>query len=348
VLRAAGFRTARYTSPHLVRLEERFVVDGREIDTSSLAAAVDTVRDAVNALTARGELDAPATFFECTTAAAFELFARADLDIAVLEVGLGGRLDATNVVTPLVTAITTIDLDHQAQLGSTIAEIAAEKAGIIKPGVPVVIGRLPVEAQEVVEHAARSRRAPLIRAMEAAEIPSGTRLALAGAHQRDNARVAIAVLRALADFKVADAAIKEGLEAVRWPGRLEHMTHGTCEVVIDAAHNPAGARTLAAYLSELGWCDATLVFGAMADKDARAMLDHLAPAVGRIVTTTAPTHRAESAAALARLAHAAAATKRVEIVEDPVGALKHACADSDRVVVAGSIFLIGPLRDILR
>lgn len=350
VLHAAGFRTARYTSPHLVRLEERFLIDGREIETPRLAAAVADVRGAVDGLVARQQIDAPATFFESATAAAFVLFAEARVDLAVLEVGLGGRLDATNVVTPMACAITTVDYDHQAVLGSTIEAIAAEKAGIIKPGVPVVTGRLPPRAQSVVERVARQAGAPVIRALEAAEIPPDTTLALRGAHQRDNALVAVAVLDVLRSrgFATTAAAVKEGLETVRWPGRLEHLRHGRCEVLLDAAHNPAGAGTLAAYLGESGWGDATLVFGAMADKDAKGMLEVLAPAVGRVVLTTAPTPRAAPASALGRLARGIGRMNAIEVIEDPIEAFTGACAASDRVVVAGSIFLIGPLRDILR
>lgn len=349
-LRSAGLRTARYTSPHLVKLEERFLVDGREVETGKLAAAVQRVREAVNALVARGEMDAPATFFECATAAAFELFAAAAIDLAVLEVGLGGRLDATNVVTPRACAITTIDFDHRAQLGSTLQEIAAEKAGIIKRGVPVITGRLPQDAQAVVEGIAAQAGAPVVHALDAAQIPPGTRLALPGRHQRDNALVAIAVLDTLRDqgFEVAPEAIKEGLETVRWPGRLEHRRHGTCDVLLDAAHNPAGAQALADYLAEAGWTGATLVFGSMADKDAGGMLRALAPATGRIFLTTAATPRAESASALAAVARTVVPANALEIVEDPADALARACAASNRVVVAGSIFLIGPLRDILR
>jgi dihydrofolate synthase/folylpolyglutamate synthase len=349
-LGAAGFRSARYTSPHLIRLEERFVVGGREVSTPDLEAAVDRVRGAVEALLARGGLSAPATFFECTTAAAFELFAAAKVDIAVLEVGLGGRLDATNVVAPLVCAITTIDFDHEAQLGSTLEAIAREKAGIVKPGVPVVIGRLPAAAEAVVAAAANESAAPLIRAHEAARLPGGVRLALAGGHQRDNAIVAVAVLEALRGrgFAVGEPAVREALERVRWPARLEHVRREDTEILLDAAHNPAGARALAAYLRESGWTGATLVFGAMADKDARGMLVALADVTARIICTTAPTPRAEPAPALAAIARSVDGAGPVEVVDDPTAALARACAVSQRVVVAGSMFLVGPLRGILR
>jgi dihydrofolate synthase/folylpolyglutamate synthase len=346
-LRAGGFRSGRYTSPHLLRIEERFVIDGREIETPALEDAVHMVRRAVDGLLDRGELDAPATFFECATAAAFQLFASARVDVAVLEVGLGGRLDATNVVTPVVCAITTIDFDHQAQLGSTIRSIAAEKAGIIKPSVPVVIGRLPADAEEVIRTTAREAHAPVIDAHAAR--PFEMELSLPGAHQRDNALVALAILRELKPrgFAIDDRLAARALATVRWPGRLERFRRGDSDVLLDAAHNPAGARALADYMRESGWTDATLVFGAMADKDARGMLDVLLPVASRIIFTTASTPRAERATTLASLVPATA-SKTVEIIDDPAAALSHATATSRRVVVAGSMFLIGPLRGILR
>jgi dihydrofolate synthase / folylpolyglutamate synthase len=348
-LRTGGFRSSRYTSPHLLRVEERFVIDGREVETPALESAVHAVRIAVDALLDRGELEAPATFFECTTAAAFRLFASAKVDIAVLEVGLGGRLDATNIVTPLVCAITTIDFDHQAQLGSTIRSIAAEKAGIIKPSVPVVIGRLPAQAEEVILEKARELEAPILRALDGAPLPSGLELSLPGAHQRDNALVAMGILHELRPrgFVVDEGAIERALATVRWPGRLERFRRGECEVLVDAAHNPAGARALAAYLRESGWIGATLVFGAMSDKDARGMLEVLLPVTSRVILTTPSTPRAQRAAELAHLLPHTAAT-RVEVIDEPAAALSHATATSRRVVVAGSMFLIGPLRGILR
>jgi dihydrofolate synthase/folylpolyglutamate synthase len=349
-LRAGGFRSARYTSPHLVRLEERFVIDGREVSTAALEIAVARVRDAVGALLARGGLPQPATFFECTTATAFVLFESSAVDIAVLEVGLGGRLDATNIVTPLVCAVTTIDFDHQAQLGSTLEEIAGEKAGIIRPGVPVVIGRLAAAAEAVMVSAARHVSAPLVRAHGAAELPRGVQPALAGAHQLDNALVAIGILDALSHrgFAVDRDAVRRALETVEWPGRLERLRHGATDVLLDAAHNPAGARALAAYLRLSGWTDATLVFAAMTDKDARGMLVELLPVTAGVICTTAGTPRAQAAAVLAGLASSVPGAGAVEIVEDPAAALQRACALSPRVVVAGSMFLIGPLRAILR
>jgi dihydrofolate synthase/folylpolyglutamate synthase len=349
-LRRAGYRTARYTSPHLERLEERFVIDGAEVSTADLREAVTRVRSAVSSLIERGVLSAPPTFFECTTAAAFELFRGAGVEIAVLEVGLGGRLDATNVVHPIATAITTIDFDHQAQLGSTLQEIALEKAGIIKAGVPVVIGCLPTAAERVVEARASSVAAPLTRACGQSALPLGATPRLPGAHQHENAQVATALLRTVKDhgFVVPEEAIAYGIEHVDWPGRLELFRRGDTEVLLDAAHNPAGARSLAKYLAEAGWTAPTLIFAAMADKDINGILAPLLPCVGAIICTTAPTPRAAPANDLARRVTELAPGREVHSIENPEDAIAHACASSSRVVAAGSMFLIGPLRGILR
>lgn len=369
-LRAAGHRTARYTSPHLVRLEERFVIDGREVSTSALRAAADRVRAAVESLRRAGDLAAPPTFFECTTATAFELFREARVDIAVLEVGLGGRLDATNVVTPVAAAITTIDLEHQEQLGSTVESIAREKAGVIKAGIPVVCGALPPEAWRVVAEVCLAQGAHLIRAHERVRVaPLGAAasrlvrihsprrtldhvtLALAGRHQRDNATVAVAMLDELdrIGITVGDDAARAGVADAVWPARLERLTWRGVDVLLDAAHNPAGARALAAHLRDIGWTKVTLVFGTMRDKDVAGMAAALAPACATIVCTTAPSPRALSAAELAAAAREAAGPAvRIDIVADPEAALDRAHAAAAPIVVAGSIFLIGPLRAILR
>ena len=364
-LRAAGHHAARYTSPHLVRLEERFVIAGREVETSALRDVVAIVRAAVESLTGRGVFDVPPTFFECATATAFELFRRRRVEIAVLEVGLGGRLDATNIVTPIATAITSIDFDHQVQLGETIEAIAREKAGIIKPGVPVVCGPLPAAAGAVIEEISKARGATLIEALEEVRIVRNERrssvgvrsrmramedvtLALSGRHQLDNAAVAVALLDELANqgITVTDRAVRTGLTEAKWPGRLERFTRGRTEILLDAAHNPAGARALASHLQEIGWSRVTLVFGAMRDKDVTHMLEALAPFCEAIVCTTAPSPRALSAFDLAALARPLGPT--VEAIDDPAAALARALEMARPIVSAGSIFLIGPLRDILR
>ena len=349
-LRAAGHRSARYTSPHLVRIEERFVIDGREVTPDALESAALRVQRAAEDLVASGAFDALPTFFECTTAAAFLLFRDAGVDVAVLEVGLGGRLDATNVVTPIAAAIVSIDFDHQAQLGTTLTSIAAEKAGVIKPGIPVIAGPLPPEAMAVVERVCDERQARLIRtdvdpalAAHVAALP----LALPGDHQRANAAVAMKLLDVLdADrahgLRVSGEAIRTGLTTASWPGRLETFDRSGCRIVLDAAHNPGGARALAAYLRETEPEGVTLVFGVMQDKAIDEMLRALAPAASAVVCTTASSPRAVAASDLAQ--RAAHLGLRVEAVEDPIAAVRRACASKRTVVVAGSIFLIGPVR----
>jgi dihydrofolate synthase/folylpolyglutamate synthase len=271
----------------------------------------------------------------------------------VLEVGLGGRLDSTNVVSPVATAIVSIDFDHEAQLGNTIESIAAEKAGIVKSGVPMVCGRVPPAALAVISRVCAERGAPLIRADDdpalAARVDA-VPLSLPGAHQRENALVALRLLETIdADsthgLRVDAAARHKGLSTVSWPGRLETVDHGGCRVLLDAAHNPAGARALADYLRTAAPHGATLVFGAMKDKDVSQMLAPLAPVVRTIVCTTAPTPRAMAADELAAVAKSLGMV--VQTVTDPFAAVEEGCRCDRLVVVAGSIFLIGPVRERL-
>jgi dihydrofolate synthase/folylpolyglutamate synthase len=349
-LRAAGHKSARYTSPHLQRLEERFVIDGREVAPETLDAAAGLVQRTAETLVAGGQLEALPTFFECTTAIAFVLFRDAKVDIAVLEVGLGGRLDATNIVSSVAVAIVSIEMDHEAQLGRTLASIAAEKAGVIKPGIPVVCGPVAAEALAVIAGVCAERRATLIRTDTdgplAARIASMT-IALPGDHQKINAAVALRLLEVIDDdrtlgLRIGADAMRAGLTGVQWPGRLERFNLGGCRVVIDAAHNPAGARALAAYLRDTEPSGVTLVFGAMQDKAVSEMLSALAPAVVAVVCTTAPNPRAMAADELLLLASSLGL--RAEAIPDPISALGHACASGGTVAVAGSIFLIGPVR----
>ena len=354
-LRAAGHRTARYTSPHLERVEERFVVDGCETSTASLREAAARVREAAERVQRDGTPGAPPTFFECATAIAFDLFRSAHVDLAVLEVGLGGRLDATNVVTPIAAAITSIDFDHQAQLGDTLESIAFEKAGVIKPGIPVVCGPLPESALRVVERVCAERGARLLpvdaRALAAVDaLAAGRPLALPGVHQRVNAAVAVLLLETVRGLgvSIAPEAIRRGLCDVQWPARLERFRHRGTDVLLDAAHNPAGAQALAVYLRGVGWTDAALVLGVMRDKQVDAIVAALAPVCSLLVCTTARSPRAMAAAQIAETARRVAPAAAIEAVADPVAALERACRLRPRVVAAGSIFLVGPLRGILR
>ncbi|HKF66910.1 MAG TPA: folylpolyglutamate synthase/dihydrofolate synthase family protein [Vicinamibacterales bacterium] len=365
VLRCAGHRSARYTSPHLVDLTERFVIDGRAVDAGAMRAAARDVRDAIEALRADGTLQAAPTFFEATTALAFELFRRAAVEVAVIEVGLGGRLDSTNVIDPVVTAITSIDFDHQQYLGSTLDAIAGEKAGIIKAGVPVVVGDLRPEAMAAIEAVARERQASIVPARQGvttSPATSGTAsantfdlrtpardygtltLSLRGDHQVANAIVAVRLLEQLDQrgVGVPAGAIREGLARVSWPGRLDHRSlPGGRELILDAAHNPAGAAALASYLRNIGGQRPVLVFGAMRDKDVHGMLSALLPTVSRMIVTRASNSRSADPETLAAEARTIAPSLRIEVVPTPAEAVSAAWSASSRVVVAGSIFLLG-------
>ena len=337
-LRAAGHRSARYTSPHLIDIRERFVIDGRPVSATALDAAIVSVRAAADGLRADGVLQADPTYFEVTTAVAFELFRAAAVDVAVLEVGLGGRLDATNVVSPVVTAITTIAFDHEQYLGSTLADIAREKAGIIKPGVPVVVGDVEPDVFDVIERVARDRGAPLVRARQ----DHGFAVGLRGTHQLANAAVAIGVLKVLdaQGIAVPAAAMAQGLADPSWPGRLDLRKFGDGrEILLDAAHNPAGAHALASYLQARA--KMPLVFAAMQDKDLEGMLRVLLPAVDRVVVTRASNRRSADPAVLARLARAIRPEMTVSIEPSPDAAIAAAWRMSPRIVAAGSIFLLG-------
>jgi dihydrofolate synthase/folylpolyglutamate synthase len=359
VLLAAGRRSARYTSPHLIDLSERFVIQGKPVERDELLGAIQDVRIASDRQMAAGLMETPPTFFEATTAAAFELFRRAQVGVAVCEVGMGGRLDATNVLQPIVTAITSIGLDHQQYLGNTLHEIALEKAGIVKPGVPVVVGKLPPAALAAVSSVARAQGARLIDAStDVVALPhpdgltlitpeaeyKGVHLALRGSHQIANAAVAVRVVESLrpAGITVPALAIARGLSSVNWPGRLQvrQLADGR-EVLLDAAHNPDGAAALAAFLESSGERDRPIVFAVMQDKDAAAMLERLAGVAGAFVFTRASTPRAADPLVLAGIARAVAPRVPVLVEPTPAGALATAWRRSTRIVAAGSIFLLG-------
>jgi dihydrofolate synthase/folylpolyglutamate synthase len=360
-LRAAGYRTGRYTSPHLVRLEERFVIDGQEAAPATVARATETIRAAAVAL------PFPPSFFEATTAMAFEIFRRADVDVAVLEVGLGGRLDATNVVTPVASVITAVDFDHEQYLGHTLEAIAAEKAGIIKAGRPVVLGRNPAAVVEVVRRRAVAVGAALIEAADDvqsdARVVDGlttvtlhtpvaeyldVRLALRGRHQIDNAVTAVRALETLrveAGLTVSDEAIRTGLEAVSWPGRLELRTWRGADLLLDGAHNPAGARALAAYLRETYGRRVPMLVGIMADKAVEALLGALSDAASQWVFTAVDSPRAASPTDLLAAAARVAPDVPATASGHPMAALAALVPGPGPVVIAGSLYLCGEIRE---
>jgi dihydrofolate synthase/folylpolyglutamate synthase len=364
-LRQSGRRVARYTSPHLVRLEERFAIDGRPVSHATLVETAATVMDHIERLRRHGGLDVSPTFFEMTTAMAFEIFKSARVDVAVIEVGLGGRFDATNIVTPIAAAITSIDLDHEALLGSTIESIAFEKAGVIKPGIPVVLGETKPEAVHVIENVCMKVGARLVRAAMGASVTSsmengsavldlqtphalykGVRLRLRGRHQAQNAVVVVRLLEELASagMPTAKASIQAGLERVEWPGRLQLLTVGPeRRLLLDVAHNPAGMRTAADFLGEWQPNGLPIVFGVMRDKDAAGMLSTLLPHATHVIATQPHNPRAMNATTLAELARTIAPKLYVEACPDPVTALDRAFSFSSTVAATGSIFLIGDL-----
>lgn len=304
ILRAAGLRVGLYTSPHLVSFHERIQVDGRPIDDGELAEGLDVVEQAAARVRATGERDV--TFFEFTTALAFRHFERAGVAIAVVETGMGGRLDATNIVTPLVAAITSIGFDHQKWLGDTLEKIAREKAGIIKPGRPVVIGELPEEAEAVMRETARERGAPLTRAADVCsvvrtaqtiegqririETPDGviSRLScpLIGRHQLANIAVAIAALRAVeqqSGFSFNEEMVRAGLSSVQWPARAELIDRDP-PTLLDGAHNPQAMAALRRTVDEVrGARPVCLMAGFLADKEADRCLAEWRGAAERVV-----------------------------------------------------------------
>jgi dihydrofolate synthase / folylpolyglutamate synthase len=367
---AGGVRAARYVSPHLVDLAERFVIGTDPVSQSDLQSAADDVLDCAERLRAAGELAVHPTFFEATTAIAFELFRRAKVEAAVIEVGLGGRFDSTNVVPAIVGAITSIGYDHQDLLGDTLEAIALEKAGIIKSGMTVVAGALPDAARQVVAVAAAERRAEVIDAWAGARVEADVRdgwtvlavdtpadrygpltLGLRGEHQIGNALVTIRLIesaRQRTGLAVPRAAIERGLIDVEWPGRLEliRMPDGA-RVLLDAAHNVDGARALASYLRRWHPERPALVIGMMRDKDVAGIIEALLPCVSTIVATAANTPRAIPARELAaRIAACGGAGVRAE--PDPTAAVEQALSLTSSVCVTGSIFLIGAVRDRLR
>jgi dihydrofolate synthase/folylpolyglutamate synthase len=373
-LRAAGIHAARYTSPHLTDLSERFVIGDHPVETAALEAAVDDVLACADRLRATGVLPVQPTFFEATTAAAFELFRRAKIEVGVIEVGLGGRFDATNVVSPVAGAITTIDFDHQQHLGHTLEAIAFEKAGIIKPGMIVVLGALVPEARDVIATVASDRGATLIesegdtrctvemtggRARVTIETPHATygpvTLGLRGAHQARNAVVAVRLLESAADrgMRISRGAIEQGLADAQWPARLEliQLDDGRADaprqVLLDAAHNPEGARALAAYLQRWHPERPPLVIGVMRDKNVQEIAGTLLPHVSSVTATAAPTPRAIPPEDLARHLRAAGAVE-VVVEPDPARAIDVALEHAPIVCVAGSIFLVGAVRDGLK
>ncbi|MBX3235282.1 MAG: bifunctional folylpolyglutamate synthase/dihydrofolate synthase [Nitrospiraceae bacterium] len=363
IAQAAGHRVGLYTSPHLIDYRERMRVNGEMISESRVIALVEQLRSAAAP-------DLAPTFFEFTTAMACMHFAEAGIDLAVLEVGLGGRFDATNVVTPAATAITTIGLDHEQYLGSTLEQIAFEKAGIIKPGSPLVLGRVGEAAGRVIEERARAVGAPVSRldrefrtigestAAFTYEGPAGRydRLScsLNGGFQLDNAACAISLCGVLrqAGIAISDSAIRAGLRDVAWEGRLEAAASSPT-IILDGAHNPAAAEALAGYLA--AWRArrpdgrVCLVMGMMRDKQPRGFFHPLRPYVDDVIMTQADLPRAMSGTDLRTALQDLAPSAHVAAAPADALALARQLVDpGDLICVAGSLMLVGEVKALLR
>jgi dihydrofolate synthase/folylpolyglutamate synthase len=369
LLRAHGLRVGTFTSPHLESWTERFRVDGEEVTGEKLAEVVERLRPEVDALREQRPEDSP-SFFDATTAAALALFIDAGVDHAVLEVGLGGRLDSTNIVTPAVTCVTSIELEHTEKLGTSLAEIAREKAGIAKPGVPLVMGALPAEAARVVEERAGQLGCPLARygSELSAEILDedldGQRirlrdgsfvlevqLAVAGAHQARNAALALSCVRRLGAIPepALGAAAQRAFATVSLPARIEFLSHRPW-LVVDAAHTAASAAALAHTLARVPRRRGHLVLSVSAGKDLAAICGSLVPLADQLIVTRAEPIRSlapeEMTAAVRRVAPELAP----RVVPDPhlaVRAALEGLGPEDLLCAAGSVYLAGIARRVL-
>jgi dihydrofolate synthase/folylpolyglutamate synthase len=354
-LRAAGYRTGFYTSPHLHTFRERMRANNEYISREEFAQLVNELEPHLNAVEG-------VTWFEIVTALAFMFFARSHIDIAVLEVGLGGRFDATNVVTPLVSVITSLSMDHMNLLGNTIEQIAFEKAGIIKRHVPVVSAPQVPEAMDVIRRVARMRGARLIVPHPPTPSPEikqpisgegeaqpGVRVSpavrLLGAHQLLNANVAIAALQVANErgLTISVEAIRQGLATVNWPGRLEVLSHDPL-LVVDGAHNGDSAQKLAAALREVfhvaRW---TLIIGISADKDIAAILDGLLPVAERVIVTQASNSRAAKVETIgAQISDRGVEPALTRTVTEAIDLALH---DRSPVIITGSLFTVADARE---
>ena len=372
ILTSAGYRTGLYSSPHLVRVNERIRLDGNDISDEDFAAAFSEVEGAVSRLLIEGGLAQRPSFFEFLTATAFVHFARAQVEFAVLEVGMGGRLDATNTVEPEVAVITNVELDHVEYLGSTHAAIAAEKAGVIRGGKPVVSGCRHPEAAAVVRHRCAELGADLIELPSFARLIdlghddgrysfglalNGTRFAalrssLRGRFQVENASAAAAAAWKLATrgWRIPPAAVTEGIARASWPGRLE-ICAARPLTFLDGAHNPAAAAAVAEFIrSELAGKPLTLVYASMRDKAIEEVAGALFPLASEIYLTRTALPRAATPEELLARAGSLAGSAPIRLVADPALALRQArtaSAPEGVVLAAGSLFLVGAIKEAL-
>jgi dihydrofolate synthase/folylpolyglutamate synthase len=355
ILHHAGYRTALYTSPHLESFTERIRIGHEEIAQTEVVSLADEIWQRT------AEANVPLTFFEFITVMAFIYFARNRVNVAVIEVGLGGRLDATNVVTPLVSVITTIAKDHEAYLGPDELSIAREKGGIIKPRIPVICGKVSEPVTAVLQEIARLRESPayflgtsfsfllknesLFDYIGIKQNLSGLALALRGRHQLANASLALAALELVNEyFPVPQVALRYGLETVQWPGRLELISERPL-VILDGAHNPEGVRALADALIELRQGrKIKLLFATMADKEWQLMLEILAKLADEIIFTRVSMERSADPELLAKNIPVPIPSRVIQDSQTALAALLDRAQPDDILVVAGSLYLLGEVR----
>jgi dihydrofolate synthase/folylpolyglutamate synthase len=363
-LQHCGHRVGAYTSPHLVALRERIRVDGRCLEEADLVRELDALRPAIEAM------EDPPSWFEVITAAAFARFARAEVDLAVVEAGMGGRFDATNVAQSRLSVLTSVAMDHTKFLGSTVEEIAWEKAGIAREGIPVVVGRgVPREAADVVRAECARRGAPLhaggtglsrLRGdwagtrfvVSASPFAGELHLPLIGSFQEENLRVALDALEALGmqGWSIPPDAARAGLEAVRWPGRGE-LVRERPRVVLDCAHNPAGARALVDTVAELEPRRERrhLLFGVLSDKDVETIVGTFVSGFAHLTVTASRSDRALTPKALAeRVAGAGARAESSSTVAQGLERALDGLEAEDVLVVSGSVTVVGEARRRLR
>jgi dihydrofolate synthase / folylpolyglutamate synthase len=368
ILRHSGFRTGLNTSPHLERINERIRINGAEISDEAFAEVFTRIHLLIEELLAAGKLRAHPTYFECVTAMAFEAFARARVEFGVFEVGLGGRLDATNILSPAVTIITRIDFDHENFLGHSLREIAGEKAGILKRDVPVVFAEQHPEAREVLLARAQELACAVIEPRQAfrvdqespqngrfnarvTEISSGTSFeiapSLAGRFQLENALNALTAARVLQDrgFRISTDAICRGIAGAVWPGRLEKLQTSP-DVYLDGAHNPGAARELAKFLEQnFAGRKVWLLYGALRDKAVDEIAGQLFPHAREVIFTEPRTSRAISARQLAEIAgHHASHFRVISSAEQALDLALEEAAPEDAIFITGSLYLVGQLR----
>jgi dihydrofolate synthase/folylpolyglutamate synthase len=350
IYRTAGLRLGLYTSPHLVSFGERIQVDRGLISQFDITRLVGEMKSLLSGST--WDLGFP-TFFEVVTILALRYFAEQKCDLVVWETGLGGRLDATNIVTPLASVITNVQLDHQQWLGDTLTQIASEKAGIIKPRIPVLTSAEEPEALRVLQDKARELHAPFtaVNYDETRRPPlDGLELPLLGEHQRLNAALALGVVRTLAGkIAISEQVIRTGLAAVDWPGRFQliRLENGR-KIVLDGAHNPAGITSLCAALHKhFPGEKPTVVFGVLHDKDFTAMCQLLAPHAKRFCLTPVSSERTADPEVLRATCQQANPNANAQVFSNPSDALRSALADPF-VLVTGSLHFIGETMELLQ